>query len=60
LKRSLERARAVASYLFEKGVAMIHVIIEGKGSSDPIMDEQTPEANEMNRRVEITFNDIEP
>jgi outer membrane protein OmpA-like peptidoglycan-associated protein len=60
LKRSLERARAVVSYLFEKGVAAIQVIIEGKGSSDPIMDEQTPETNEMKRRVEITFNDIEP
>ncbi len=48
------RAEAVRDYLVEKGVAPEGIRTEGKGESEPIADNSTPEGRAMNRRVEIT------
>lgn len=50
---SVNRAQAVTNYIASKGVAPAKLMIEGRGPSNPIADNSTPEGRAMNRRVEL-------
>lgn len=47
------RARAVANWLFNQGIAPGRIQTSGKGSSEPIADNGTEEGKAQNRRIEI-------
>lgn len=50
---SVNRAQAVTNYLGSKGVPGGNLSIEGRGPSNPVADNSTPEGRAMNRRVEL-------
>ena len=50
---SLERARAVAAYLGEMGIAPDRIIVSGAGSSLPVADNSTRFGRGLNRRIDI-------
>lgn len=50
---SLERAEAVRTYLFQKGISRTRMIADGKGSTEPIIANQEVESNRINRRTEF-------
>lgn len=50
---SLQRAAAVREYLERRGVPMERLHIVGKGESEPLASNDTPEGRANNRRVEI-------
>jgi OOP family OmpA-OmpF porin len=52
-KLSTDRAASVKDYLVEHGVTAKRVRSEGKGSSDPVADNDTEEGKVANRRVEF-------
>ncbi len=52
-KLSLNRAKAVAEYLFQEGISRNRIKYIGYGSSKPIMSNDTPEGQKGNRRVEF-------
>lgn len=52
-KLSLRRAGAVKAYLVTRGVDTTRVYTEGKGASQPVADNGTPEGRARNRRVTI-------
>lgn len=52
---SFNRANAVANYLKLKGVSADRMLIEGKGSKNPIATNSTASGREQNRRVEISL-----
>jgi outer membrane protein OmpA-like peptidoglycan-associated protein len=54
-KLSEERAKAVAAYLIQKGIAPERVSSEGHGSSRPLTNENTPDGHARNRRVEFVI-----
>ncbi len=54
---SENRAMSVAAYLISSGVAPDRLKVLGKGGSEPVADNQTPEGRARNRRVEIRFLD---
>lgn len=56
---SYNRANAVANYLKLKGVSANRMLIEGKGSKNPIASNSTASGREQNRRVEITLVQVE-
>jgi outer membrane protein OmpA-like peptidoglycan-associated protein len=47
------RAKVVANYLFNKGISPDRIITVGKGSSEPIVPNDTDENKSKNRRIEI-------
>lgn len=47
------RARAVANWLFNNGINPDRIQTSGKGSSEPVSDNQTEEGKAQNRRIEI-------
>lgn len=47
------RARAVANWLFNQGVDSQRIQTSGKGSSEPVADNNTEEGKAQNRRIEI-------
>lgn len=49
------RARAVAMYIGQHGIALDRLEIDGKGSARPIADNATAEGRAQNRRVEINI-----
>ena len=50
------RAQAVVEYLKNKGIpASRFQLVDGKGQSEPVMDNNTPAGKAANRRVVITF-----
>ncbi|MFB9134978.1 OmpA family protein [Vibrio olivae] len=53
LQLSERRAQSVAKVLQERGIAASRIRAEGRGESEPIADNSTPEGRERNRRVEI-------
>ena len=55
-KLSLERARAVATYLDGKGVDPGRVVTVGAGSSFPVADNATRYGRSLNRRIDIYFS----
>lgn len=52
-KLSQERAESVRSYLVNQGIAPDRVKAVGKGQTDPVASNDTPEGRANNRRVEI-------
>lgn len=54
LTLSSSRAKAIADYLFSKGIMNERVKFKGYGSSRPIADNTSEEGRQLNRRVEIT------
>ncbi len=52
---SEKRANATAGYLVDHRVKSERVYVAGRGDSDPIAPNETPEGRAKNRRVEITL-----
>lgn len=50
---SEQRARAVADYLVRRGVDAARLIVEGRGASQPIADNDTIGGRAANRRIEF-------
>lgn len=50
---SVNRAKATRDYLVGHGVAMNRISVDGRGSHEPIADNNTAAGRAMNRRVEI-------
>lgn len=50
---SRERAQSTRDYLIARGVAITRLQTQGRGSSEPIADNSTPEGRAMNRRVTL-------
>jgi outer membrane protein OmpA-like peptidoglycan-associated protein len=50
---SLERARTVRNYLEDRGVPSSRLMIEGRGSRQPVADNTSDAGRAKNRRVEI-------
>ncbi len=50
---STERAKAVANYLFSKGIDPKRVQYKGYGKKQPLVPNTTPEGRKTNQRVEI-------
>ena len=51
---SVNRAKAVNSYLLSKGVSSTQIrTVDGQGSTNPVADNSTPAGRQQNRRVEI-------
>lgn len=54
---SENRAKTVAKYLVMQGIAKDRIGITGYGKSRPLVYDNTSEAREINRRVEISFSE---
>ncbi len=52
---SKERAEAVRDYLISQGVSAEQLSAVGKGESEPIATNDTPEGRANNRRVELVI-----
>ena len=50
---SARRAQAVAGVLLEQGVAPVRVRAFGRGESEPVASNLSPEGRQQNRRVEV-------
>ena len=50
---SVNRADATRNYLVARGVTMNRIAIDGRGSYEPVADNNTNAGRSMNRRVEI-------
>jgi outer membrane protein OmpA-like peptidoglycan-associated protein len=50
---STERAKAVADYLVNSGIDRTRISVVGRGETQPIASNDTPEGRASNRRVEI-------
>jgi outer membrane protein OmpA-like peptidoglycan-associated protein len=50
---SLNRAASVRDYLVSRGIASSRIIIDGRGSREPLVANDTPANRAKNRRVEI-------
>jgi outer membrane protein OmpA-like peptidoglycan-associated protein len=55
---SIDRARAVAEYLLEKGLEESRISYEGFGYTRPLSDNRTDEGRKLNRRVAFRIKDI--
>lgn len=53
LSLSTRRAAAVRDYLLSRGVSVQRIYIEGRGESDPLVNNTTESGRAKNRRVEI-------
>jgi len=59
-KLSRQRAEAVASYFRRRGIPMERMRYRGYGSSQPADRQDTPQAWQHNRRVEISIEKVNP
>jgi|GEM_PF-306741 len=50
---SLDRAKAVRAYFASKGIEPSRMDVKGYGSENPVADNNTPEGQAQNRRVEV-------
>lgn len=50
---SINRASATRNYLTDRGVATQRISIDGRGSREPVADNNTAAGRAMNRRIEI-------
>lgn len=50
---SVDRANSARDYLVSRGVARNRVMTEGRGSREPVADNNNPQTRAKNRRVEI-------
>ena len=58
LNLSNNRAKAVANYLVENGIAQQRINSNGAGSSEPIADNSTAQGRSLNRRVEFELKNV--
>lgn len=56
-KLSWDRAEEVRKYLSSKGVEISRITIDGKGSTQPLVNSKSPEAGRVNRRTEFEVID---
>jgi len=56
LQLSKKRAEAIKSALIAKGVSEKRMKSEGKGDTEPVADNNTPEGLNLNRRVEVELS----
>jgi len=56
VKLSEARAKAVADYLINKGIAKERIVYAGYGSANPVADNKTKEGKAKNRRVEFLIS----
>lgn len=56
-KLSWERSEAVKKFLTNKGIETSRILIDGKGSTQPLINSKTPEASRVNRRTEFEVID---
>lgn len=54
-KLSDERARSVMEYILSKGIARSRIISQGYGENKPVVENDTDENRQLNRRVEFTI-----
>jgi outer membrane protein OmpA-like peptidoglycan-associated protein len=54
---SVDRAQSVRDYLAARGVAPTRVVTEGRGSREPVADNNSDAGRAQNRRVEIFLRD---
>lgn len=57
---SLERARAVASYLDDMGIESARIVVTGAGSSLPVASNTTRFGRSLNRRIDILMRPGRP
>lgn len=55
LALSKARAEAVAAYMAAGGIATDRITIDGAGSSQPLVAEDSPQAYQQNRRIDIAL-----
>lgn len=53
LELSQSRADAVAAYMIASGFVAERITAIGAGSSQPLVDEATPQAHQLNRRIDV-------
>lgn len=58
LQLSLERAQAVAAWLIEAGVDPERLNADGKGETEPLASNDTPEGRAENRRIEVIIENL--
>ena len=58
LTLSVDRATAVAEEIYRRGVTEDRLAIEGRGESEPIASNDTPEGRSANRRVEFLISGL--
>lgn len=59
IKLSYQRAEAVKQYFVMNGVSPDRIVTVGRGSSNPIVENDTEEHRAMNRRTDVSFKIIE-
>lgn len=52
---SVQRAQSMKKYLVQQGVVAARVSVDGKGLSNPLHENHTPQGRAKNRRVELTI-----
>ncbi len=55
---SADRAAAVKNFLVEKGIAESRMVTDGKGDTQPVASNKTPEGRAQNRRIEFIRTDM--
>ena len=53
---SEKRAATVKDYLVQQGIPMASIVAKGYGKSMPLLDNQTAEGRQRNRRVELVVS----
>jgi outer membrane protein OmpA-like peptidoglycan-associated protein len=54
---SWDRAESVKKYLVSKGISAKRIVTDGKGSTQPLINDTKPESNRLNRRTEFDVID---
>ena len=58
MQLSADRAAAVKNFLVDKGISESRIVTSGKGDTQPVASNKTPEGRAQNRRIEFTRTDI--
>ncbi len=59
IKLSAQRAEAVKQYFVMNGISPDRIVTVGRGSSNPVVENDTEEHRAMNRRTDVSFKIIE-
>jgi outer membrane protein OmpA-like peptidoglycan-associated protein len=58
MQLSADRAAAVKNFLVDKGISDSRIVTSGKGDTQPVASNKTPEGRAQNRRIEFIRTDI--
>ena len=58
MQLSADRAAAVKNFLVDKGISESRIVTSGKGDTQPVASNKTPEGRAQNRRIEFIRTDI--